>query len=202
MTEKKYHHGDLKLALIEKGIKILDNDGYEGLSLRKVAKECNVSQTAPYRHFKNKEELLQAIIYHIMQEFNHSLELAVQKHPDDPKSQIKEMGVAYIRFFVDNPEYLRLVFLSDKRKMKSDMNAFQGQGYHSAEGDPFATFINTIERYASQVKTPDFDKDQLMLYCWGLAHGIAILIANREIPYPKDYMKIAEKLMWNELVLG
>lgn len=54
MHNQNYHHGDLKAALIKEGLKILDREGYQGLSLRKMAKACNVSQTAPYRHFKNK----------------------------------------------------------------------------------------------------------------------------------------------------
>ncbi len=199
MPEKKYHHGDLKLALIEAGISILNRDGYEAFSLRKVAKECDVSQTAPYRHFKDKEELIHAMIMHVMQQFNQSLEQAVKKYPDDPKSQLSEMGVAYIRFFVDNPEYLRLIFLNKR----PDMDKLgECPEYEILEGHPFATFFNALENYAKHAGDTGMDTDQLMLYSWGLVHGIAILIANREIPYQKDYMEVAEKLMWNKKFLG
>lgn len=195
MAEKKYHHGDLKLALIESGIKLLDREGYEAFSLRKVAKECNVSQTAPYRHFKDKEDLVHAIVMHVMREFNQILQGAVDKHPDDPKAQLREMGVAYIRFFVEKPEYLRLIFLSDKRRTPvsslGDCNEDEIQEYH-----PFATFFRTLERYAQN--TGDVDKDQLLLHSWGLVHGIAILIANRDLPDEDKYLETAEKLMWNE----
>jgi AcrR family transcriptional regulator len=54
LTEKNYHHEGLKNELIEKGLKILNKEGYEGFSLRKAARVCGVSQTAPYRHFKDK----------------------------------------------------------------------------------------------------------------------------------------------------
>ena len=53
-----YHHGDLRNALIETGIKIINESGEEGLSLRKVAAKCNVSHAAPYAHFKDKDELI------------------------------------------------------------------------------------------------------------------------------------------------
>ena len=60
MSDKKYHHGNLKIALIEAGIEMINECGEAGLSLRKVAAKCNVSQAAPYAHFKNKEDLIHA----------------------------------------------------------------------------------------------------------------------------------------------
>ena len=66
MPDNLYHHGDLKQQLIREGLRLLDTAGYDGLTLRKVAKACNVSQTAPYRHFKNKDELIAAITMQAM----------------------------------------------------------------------------------------------------------------------------------------
>jgi AcrR family transcriptional regulator len=199
LTKRKYHHGDLKLALIEAGISLLNREGNEAFSLRKVAKECGVSQTAPYRHFKDKDELIYAMIMHIMQQFNLSLEQAIRKHPDNPKAQMSEMGVAYIRFFVENPEYLRIIFLNKKPDEYQGMGSCPG--YEIPEGHPFATFFSALERYSEQMEGSGVDKDQLMLYSWGLVHGIAILIVNNEIPYPKNYMQVAEKLLWNQIFL-
>lgn len=54
----KYHHGNLKKELIEEGIKLMNEVGESGLSLRKIAIRCGVSNAAPYAHFKSKEELL------------------------------------------------------------------------------------------------------------------------------------------------
>ena len=58
---KSYHHGNLKKELISCASKICERDGYTKLSIRSLAKESNVSQTAPYRHFKTKEDLYAAI---------------------------------------------------------------------------------------------------------------------------------------------
>ena len=117
LVKENYHHSDLKSDLIKKGLKILVAEGYEGFSLRKVARDCGVSQTAPYRHFKNKDELVLAIAQEAISKFNQVLQCAVDKYPDDSQSQLKEMGYAYIEFFVKNPEYLHLIFLSDKSKL-------------------------------------------------------------------------------------
>ena len=58
---KSYHHGNLKEELISCASVICERDGYAKLSIRSLAKESNVSQTAPYRHFKTKEELYAAV---------------------------------------------------------------------------------------------------------------------------------------------
>ena len=57
----KYHHGDLRNALIEEGIKMINAGGEEALSLRKLAEKCGVSMAAPYAHFKSKEDMINAI---------------------------------------------------------------------------------------------------------------------------------------------
>ena len=56
-----YHHGNLREALIEAGLKIINESGEDSLSLRKVAAACNVSHAAPYAHFMDKDELIEAI---------------------------------------------------------------------------------------------------------------------------------------------
>ena len=77
MPEDTYHHGDLKAQLIEQGLKLLDTEGYNSFTLRKVARLCGVSQTAPYRHFHSKDELIGAIANHALGAFSKQLEDAV-----------------------------------------------------------------------------------------------------------------------------
>ena len=60
--EDKYHHGDLKECLIKAGLKLLVEEGVDNFSLRKTAAMCNVSHAAPYKHFKNKEELIKDLL--------------------------------------------------------------------------------------------------------------------------------------------
>lgn len=207
MEIQNYHHGDLKSELIQEGLKILDEEGYEGFSLRKVAKACNVSQTAPYRHFKNKDDLIIAISLQALDAFNQSLEQAVTEYPDDPKSQLKAMGVAYIQFFAENPEYLRLIFLSDVNE-KVDTTAIREKidgscgGNQMKDGHPFATFYRAVERYKKQCKVEAMRQDELMLYCWGLVHGISVLICTKQLPFQKDYLEMASKMLWSEKFLS
>jgi AcrR family transcriptional regulator len=198
MPNQSYHHGDLKAALIKAGLKLLDQEGYEGFSLRKVAKACNVSQTAPYRHFKNKEELIAAITVEALRAFNNALDEAIKLHPDNPRKQLTEMGVAYIKFFVENPEYLRLLFLSN---LKEKMQPFyQCSSYAPDERDPFQTFYDTLVKCSDADPEQPIGNKEFMLYSWGLVHGIAILIANKDVPMDEDYVAISRNILENSFL--
>ena len=75
MEKKPYHHKNLKNDLIEKGIELVNKNGINQLSLRKVAQACGVSHAAPYSHFSNKEELLQEMQLHITKKFTIDLNI-------------------------------------------------------------------------------------------------------------------------------
>ena len=199
MDKLSYHHGDLKAELVQKGLKILDSDGFEGFSLRKAAKACGVSQTAPYRHFKNKDELIAEIMKQALGAFNESLAAAVYKYPESPINQIREMGVAYVRFFLENPHYLRLLFLSDIHLVSDE--PFCSEGGQLSDGHPFAIFFSAVQRYKDA--TPDEHRDvgDLMIYCWGLVHGIAVLAVRQDIPPQYDVTAMIDRIIWSERFL-
>lgn len=200
MGQGSYHHDDLRSELIDKGLKLLDEEGYEGFSLRKVAKACNVSHAAPYRHFKNKDELIMAIAFEAMRKFSQCLQSAVDQYPDDPKRQLKEMGYAYIKFFTENPEYLRLIFLSDIQNKISglDSDDIHCLGDKTSSEHPFDVLYQTVERCLAETSgnsERSMDRDALLLYSWGLVHGIAILIARKEFPYNGDYLELVRTIL-------
>ena len=202
VPNESYHHEDLKTELIKKGLKLLDEEGYDKFSLRKVAKACGVSHTAPYRHFNSKEDLIAAIALEAHHKFNQCLEEAVDQYPGDNKSQLKEMGYAYVKFFVENPEYLRLFFLSDLAENLNEMNP----ELLKDDKQPFSTFYKAIERVQRETGGGEgngcLEADALALSCWGLVHGLAILIAKKEFPYDGDYMDLVKKILWSDTFLN
>lgn len=194
-AEKTYHHEDLREELIDEGIRLLDTEGYESFSMRKVARACGVSHTAPYRHFRDKDELIIAIAAKVHHQFNECLKAAVAKYPGDLHAQISEMGCAYIDFFMHNPSYLRLLFLSDLHK-KLNM---QFSDCHNLFEDPEQTFYDAVNRYASaenSVEKKHTDVQALALGAWGLVHGITILLVHGDFHYDGDYMELARKVIW------
>ena len=97
-----YHHGNLREALIEAGLKIINESGEDALSLRKVAAACDVSHAAPYAHFKDKDELIEAIKSSVTDRFMEELLAAVEDKPTADEAIIA-MGKSYITFFSRNP---------------------------------------------------------------------------------------------------
>ena len=204
MAQENYHHDNLKAELIEKGLKLLDEAGYEGFSLRKVAKACNVSHAAPYRHFKNKDDLILAIGAQALARFSKSLQSAVDLYPDNPASQLKEMGYAYIRFFTENPEYLRLLFLSDFTERissmgenPSDVHCFKDQ---MGIEHPFTILYKAVEHYRARpgASSSDMNQEAMVLHCWGLVHGISILISRKEFPFQGEPLELARTILWEK----
>ena len=122
-----YHHGNLRQALIDAGIKIINENGEENLSLRKAAAACGVSHAAPYAHFKDKEELIEAIKENVTDRFMEKLVEAVTDKPT-ADAAIIAMGRAYVTFFSKNPDYFIFLF------GKQNITALQRSSIVMAQG--------------------------------------------------------------------
>ena len=104
---KAYHHGNLKKELIRCACKMCERDGYTKLSIRSLAKESNVSQTAPYRHFKTKEDLYAAIAKEGFEKLNKEMSSIKTKNS---KNYLINCGKAYISFGLKNANTYDLMF--------------------------------------------------------------------------------------------
>ncbi len=105
--------------LITAGIVELEAHGMADFSLRRVAAACNLSCAAPYKHFKGKEDLIEAIFAHIHTQLELLLRQIRQVHPD-PKEQLVESCLAYIRFCIANPHFRAILMLSGRRLPLAD----------------------------------------------------------------------------------
>ena len=95
----KYHHGNLKEELISSACNICEASGHDHMSLRSIAKEANVSQTAPYRHFKTKEDLLAEVSKRGFEKLAEILNQASSQNENmTAKERFIEMGIAYVKF--------------------------------------------------------------------------------------------------------
>ncbi|MCL2573548.1 MAG: TetR/AcrR family transcriptional regulator [Defluviitaleaceae bacterium] len=109
MNNKSYHHGDLRTALIERGIEVIDQKGIEALSLRKLAAACGVSEAAPYGHFANKDDLINSIEHYVSNKLSTALKESV-KETGVTMEGLVELGCAFVMFFVRNPQYFDLIY--------------------------------------------------------------------------------------------
>ena len=190
MSKDKYHHGDLKETLIKNGIKLLNEGGTANFSMRKLAARCNVSHAAPYKHFKSKEEIIDEVMKYVLQELEGSLSDIAEQYKDNPQRLTVELGKQYVKFMVKNPDYLKLLFLSEfetkimikEGNIESEFNAFN------------ILKVNAIKAFKMcGIKEEDYTRNIIAM--WAMVHGIAIMIANKTIIYDGDVEKLAEDIL-------
>ena len=117
--EKSYHHGNLKEELIKKGIELINEVGENKLSLRKLAIICGVSNSAPYTHFKSKDELLKGMSLYILNLLKLELENTRKKYKNK-ENLLVMLGKTYVIFFLKNPKYY--YFLSSRKDIEIDLS--------------------------------------------------------------------------------
>jgi AcrR family transcriptional regulator len=110
LTEPRpYHHGDLRRALVEAGRRLLEAEGGVDLSLRAVAREAGVSPAAPYHHFRDKSELLDALAFEGWDQLAEQMRAALAEAAPG-RDRLVTLGVAYVRFSRMNPAIYRVMF--------------------------------------------------------------------------------------------
>ncbi|MGV6811276.1 MAG: TetR/AcrR family transcriptional regulator [Brevirhabdus sp.] len=110
-TEKSYHHGNLRQALIEAGIAQLEEDGLEALSMRRIAARVGVSHTAPKNHFGSFRGLLSAIATEGFRRHAAHMQRGLSDDTDR-KAQLNAAMRGYVQFALDHPALFRLMFSS------------------------------------------------------------------------------------------
>ncbi len=106
----QHHHGDLRNALVQAGLDILDTEGMDALTLRKAAARAGVSHAAPAHHFGDKEGLLVAIATHGFEVFTATMLNERYKTGDGPQQQLEGICRGYLRFSNERPALFRLIF--------------------------------------------------------------------------------------------
>ncbi len=183
MSQKQYHHGDLKQDLIRKGIELLAREGYEGFSLRKLAALCGVSHAAPYKHFQSKEEIISEIGKIIAAELHEALQKAVSQHPQDTRRQLIAMCLEYIRFMVERPDYFRFVFMtSHQRPIRIGGGSFEAEGRL-----PFAAALDCVRAYFAPLHGEGWRNDFLAI--WSMLQGYALMLAVGTIDPGENYLQ-------------
>jgi AcrR family transcriptional regulator len=110
VVAKSYHHGNLRAELLDTAIRQLQETGIEDLSLRALARSLGVSQTAPYRHFADKNELLAALATRGYRDLLTALRAASADIEDCPRAQLMAFAHAYVDYAATNPKLFKLMF--------------------------------------------------------------------------------------------
>ncbi len=170
----QYHHGDLKNALLLSALSLLEEDGLESLSLRKIAGRAGVSHAAPEHHFPTRKHLLTALATNGFHRFSKSMADEREKASHEPAEQMRAAMRGYLIYALDNAALFRLMFAFELLDCDDNELALAAQdGYrHLAEiSAPAAQHLGRTE--------PDAIR-KLEMMVWSHVHGYAnLLIDNR-----------------------
>ena len=182
MSQTKYHHGDLKAALLQAAARLLKEKGIEALSLRTLAAEVGVSHMAPYAHFKNKTELFQSIAAN---GFNAMAQRMEQVDPQlSAEQRILAYGTAYIEFAIANAPLYRLMLAQtqvtgpEKASKKAPHMCEElkqaSKRPHDLLEQAFAELI--ADKNLRTIRTQG---------AWSLVHGMAALLIDGHLSVPR-----------------
>jgi AcrR family transcriptional regulator len=171
-VERKYHHGNLRQALIDEGMSRLQAGGHVDLSLRELARSCGVSANAPYRHFKTKESLVSALIEIGFEML--SLKLA-EARIEGPVKQFRDLAEQFSQFGRDHPSLFRLMFGVIGTE---DPSSHEG---HSARQQCFLQVAESVRIVMGEVLV-DAEVRQNTLVAWSLLYGYSLLAIEGTYP--------------------
>jgi AcrR family transcriptional regulator len=164
---QRYHHGNLRDALISAGLTQLESRGLDALSLREMARQAGVSATAVYRHFPDKAALLKALAGYGIRDLGER-QLRAEAAVEGPGEGFIAAGLAYIRFAVERPALFRLAMA------------------HAPDEDQLAAPLDRVapamrllrNEVAALIPAAEDDavRRAVALRAWALVHGLSQLI--------------------------
>ncbi|AMO70758.1 hypothetical protein AZE99_01820 [Sphingorhabdus sp. M41] len=175
-----YHHGDLRAAALQMGMERLASQEQPDLGLRALARDLGVSATALYRHFPNKDALLDALALEGLNRLGRN-QAEAAKAAGGGRDGFGEVGVTYVKWAVENPALLRLIY---NRVGKVDLAADDP----SAMGEAFFQLRAGITAMMPEDMSLE-KRATAALHAWSLVHGLAMLILDGQIEYELDKVR-------------
>jgi AcrR family transcriptional regulator len=161
-----YHHGDLRGALIEAGMGLLEQRHSQELALREVARAVGVSATAVYRHFPDKDALMRAIAARGFDMMGEMQAEAARAHAGP--AAFGAVGAAYVRFALKYPAVFRLMF---SHAPPCDL--------FSIPEEELSGPLRMLRENAASLTPPDAPEAArrvVAIRAWALVHGLAVLL--------------------------
>ncbi len=174
---RAYHHGDLRRALLDEALATVRDAGVEALTLRAIGARLGVSRTALYRHFADKEALVTAVATEGFRMLRERL-AAAWEGGGRGQAGSRAMGVAYVRFALDNPSHYRVMFgrFVEPRTREPALAA-------EAEA-AFQVLVQSLADLQRDGHVRDDDVVVMARHVWAHVHGMAMLAIDVQLPEP------------------
>lgn len=161
-----YHHGNLRQALVAAALQRLQTDGPSALGLRELARSVGVSPSAPYRHFADRQALLEAVATAGFQQFTAAMTAAATGRPET--EQLEAMARAYVRFAVTSPQLFRLMF-------SAEIEHHRDPALAAASKAAYATLATAAAREDPAAPA------KVAITAWAFVHGLSVLLIDQQI---------------------
>jgi AcrR family transcriptional regulator len=168
MTERPYHHGNLRTALLEQAERTVRDRGAQDLSLRELAREVGVSHGAPRRHFPDRQALLDALAEAGFERLGAELRIAADGAGEEFQARLRTTAATYVRFATRDAELLELMFAGKHRE--------QSGALHEAADRAFGVILELIEQGQAEGALERGEPERVGLVLFATIQGIAALV--------------------------
>lgn len=173
-TNKRYHHGDLHDALIIAAAQLIEENASVDFAMIDAARRAGVSSAAPYRHFKDKDALLEAVSRLAFLGLTESTQAIAQQFPPGTEECIIALGKGYIQFVTTHPQFYDLMWgdmgLRAIGSLDSDLKTLG-----------FYTLVEAVQCWCDAINLSNYDAPELAVKLWATAHGLACLAMNHQL---------------------
>ena len=178
----EYHHGDLRSAALARGLEKLAEDCAPEIGLRELARDLGVSATALYRHFPNKDALLDALALAALKQLGVRQAEAARTAGGN-REAFREVGFTYVQWAQEYPSLFRLIFARTGRvDALMDGSVDLGEAFHQ-----LAAGIDSILPKDSSAQ----DRQAAQLQAWSTVHGLANLIVDGQVAWNEQLVRSA-----------
>jgi AcrR family transcriptional regulator len=168
VTERPYHHGNLRTALLAQAERTARERGIQALSLRELAREIGVSHSAPRRHFPDRQALLDALAEAGFARLGDELRSAVEGAGDGFQARLQATASAYVRFATQDAALLELMF--------TGKHGEQSGALHEAADRAFSVMLELIEQGQREGALERGPSERVGLVLFATIQGIAALV--------------------------
>lgn len=172
-NKKPYHHGNLRATLLSASLELIRDEGAHALTLREVARRAGVSHNAPYRHFRDKDDLLAAVAEEGFSTLAAQMRAAIAPS-DSPSDRLRRAGLAYIEFGLTHPEEFHVMFT-----IRLDLNAHPSAKL--AANSSFDLLLNLAEACQRSRPISCADPRTAAKIAWAHVHGIVELARRNQL---------------------
>ena len=173
LKKSGYHHGDLRAGLIEATRHLVEEHGPDGFSVSDACRLAGVSTAAPYKHFKDKTEMIKAMVMEGMMRHKTHMMAALEPHPPGTPERVMALGREYVRFALEEPQVFRLKFGGFTDRITDEELQAMGEG----------TFGIVLREVAACLGEDEVTQDvrSRAFILWNFVHGLSFIMGDDDL---------------------